>query len=464
MTVAIGLDRAAEAPVARARSFLLRGWVLEAFLLVAFVACEALGTRAMGQPLVYLVAGLTAVLVAAGIGRPAAERRVLALSGLITLLVAIPINRVSGATNVIIVVMAACAVLTVAAVLWSSAVLPRGWILVLSLTVAVAFVTVLSPDEAALFRFAPFLISFLPAFLLFGQAGPEEQQRVVRVVVLLAVAEGLFATVEPFLHLPQLWSASQINHFGIGVTLPNPLLGGIARAQGTLGHPLPLGVLLVVGVALLIRAVEARRSTKLLLAVPLATGLLMSGSRNSVAMALLVVAYFTPVAITIVRWVATSLVLLFAVLLAFASGVLNQAVTSDFEASGSVTHRSGAIDAVSRLVANQDLIHVLFGNGWSSTARLFELGLLQTDGFGVVDNELVLMLAQGGVVALLLLVGLVVMAFIGTTKVYRPPLLAISLTMFVFDVLIWPSSAALVGIVLAAGLQSLDPRARSRQD
>ena len=52
--------------------------------------------------------------------------------------------------------------------------------------------------------------------------------------------------------------------------------------------------------------------------------------------------------------------------------------------------RIGAIEAAyRRLVPTQDVVATFLGNGYGSTARLFEEGVLESDGFNAVDNELV---------------------------------------------------------------------------
>jgi hypothetical protein len=195
-------------------------------------------------------------------------------------------------------------------------------------------------------------------------------------------------------------------------------------------------------------------SARVLGTVVLAGGLLFSGSRNSILIAVVVVAYFfSSRRMTAVRFATASAVSLLAIGVSVAGDLLTSATTQEVAASGSVTHRAGAYQAFTNLLAEQPIWTVLTGNGWASSSRMFASGLLQTDGLGAVDNEFVLILSQGGLLCLGLLATLVVLAGTRSSLALRPPLLAMVATMLVFDVLVWPSAGALLGLVLAAAAQ-----------
>lgn len=434
--------------VRRPRLLLTWFW-LEILLVASCAAFAVIGTRAKDVPLLWGIGIGVGLLVLGSIGAPAADRRVVALSGIVMLLIAIPINRLTGATVVIVTVLVSILLLAALALVAGRAPAPAGAALVIALVVLPLAVTIFSPDKAALFRFAPYAAAFLPGYWLFGQAGHAERHRILRVVLALAVFEGLLSMAEPFIGRPQFWGPAQLNSLGQPKTLMNPLLTHFARSQGTLGHPLPLGVLLALGLAILIRREGMSLTAKLVVGMPLVGGLLFSGSRNSLLIAIIVLAYFAAARATALRGIVVTAVLVLGGGLAVATGVLTANVESDFEASGSYTHRLGALGAIGRLFTDQTTWQLMIGNGWASTARLFAEGLMQTDGFGAVDNEFVLILAQAGLVGLLLLAGLLLYAVVRATPSYRPMLLAVGATLFVFDVLIWPSAAVLFGMVLA---------------
>jgi hypothetical protein len=432
-----------------AREGVLVGLRLEAALAVAAVAFVVVGPRAAGWPLAGLVLGGAVVLAVVALRKPDGERRVLAVSGILMLFTAVPINRLTGVSNVLLAMLAASALLTVVAFRPARSNLATPIWPAATLVLVAAFVTAVSPDHDGLIRFAPFLLAFVPLFVLGGQLGGQERERVLRFVVALAVVESLLAVAEQFLGNPQLWAPTQINNFGVAVGLANPFLPHLFRSQGTLGNPLPLGMLIAIAIAALTRGVRCNLVLKLVVGSTLFVGLVFSGNRNSLILAVIVVAYFASRSFRIVRATVATLVLAFVAVLAVAAGALNDAELTEVTASGSFTHRAGSVEAVTRLLTEQPLPQVLLGNGWASSARLFAAGLLQTDGFNAVDNMYVLLLAQGGLVCLVLLGLLLVGAVVRGGPAGRPMMLVIVATLLVFDVFIWPASAALTGLVLA---------------
>lgn len=451
MTQVLVPERSEARIVASDQRVVLTGWWFEGFLLLSGAAMAVLGLR---DELYWLIGLFTGLLLLAGLGARGEDRRTLALGGILTLLIAVPITRIADASLLLVEVSAAVVALAALALLAPGRPLPRGSLLVGLLTAALFVTTLFSPDQNALLRFAPFCVSFVPLYLLFGQSGDAVRVRVLRIVVLVALAESLLAMAEPFLRYPSLWAPAQLNALGLPKPLPNTLLPFV-RSQGTLAHPLPLGILLALAVGLLARnAVRVPLSARLAGTAVLAGGLLFSGSRNSILLAVVVVAYFfSSRRMTAVRFGTATAVSLLALGLSVATDLLTSATTRDVAASGSVTHRAGAYQAFTNLLADQPIWTVLTGNGWASSSRMFASGILQTDGLGAVDNQLVLILSQGGLIALGLLVTLVVLAVVRSGPVLRPPVLAMVATLFVFDVLVWPSAGALLGLVLAAAVQ-----------
>ncbi|MFD1720816.1 hypothetical protein [Amnibacterium endophyticum] len=451
----------ASAPSVRTR--ITAGPALEAGLLVAGALLVAVGAGSAradpGALLLGLYAGVLlvgAAAVALAIGASADVRRVVALETVLLLLVAVPVTRVASGGELIVAMGLAIAVPTVLA-LWRGGPLPRRWWLALALALVVVLggATLVAPDRYGLLRMAPFVLAFGSVFLLFGGASSAVRRRVLRFLLLLAVVQAVLAVVEPLLGSPGLWAAAKTTAAGVAKGLPNPLLAGLERSQGTLGHPLPLGVLLAVAVALLVRnAVALPVRVRLAAAVPLAAGLVLSGSRNSILLAVLVAVVLVP------RWRLgrrAVIAVAGAVAVLVVAALVAAPLLGVWLGSGSATHRAGALDAVPGLLTEQTPPAVLLGNGWASTSRMFGAGLLQQDGLRAVDNELVLLLSQGGLVAVALFVALLVLALVRAERTLLPVVLVIAATALVFDVLAWPSSAALTALALA----SAPARARS---
>jgi len=300
--------------------------------------------------------------------------------------------------------------------------------------------TAASSDPGAGFRLVLTVVAVIPALSLPGALDQRGRRTAVAALVSLGVAQGVVAALEPSLFPEHLWVPAQRGADGLPVPLLNELLGnGAERSQGTLGHPLPLGLVLVACVALTVRGLpDLRWGVRLLLLAPLFAGLVAAGARASFLLAVVVVVVFGGRRTTVERVYA-------AVAAAGAAGfaLTTTAPPSLGEAaeSGSVSHRLGALTAAQDLLARQDLVHVLFGNGFGSIGRLFDEGLLQDDGLRAIDNQFVSVLVQGGLTAVVLLAAVVVGAVVAAPPQLRPALLSCLASLFLFDVLAWPSVA-----------------------
>jgi hypothetical protein len=436
------------------RASLLRSWRFEALLVLAGVALVALGAGSArsGSALALLPLDVALLVLAGGVvalasGADGSTRRFAACAGILLMLVAMPFTRIPSGGEVTVALALATAALTVLGLVGTRLHVTRAGIVGAVLVVALAGVTAASPDRYALLRFAPFVLAVAPLFLLQNGSDDGARRRTLRFVVVLGVAEAILAIAEPLLGSPQLWAPAKITAAGLAKTLPNPLLPELVRSQGTLGHPLTLAVLLLVAVALLVRdAAGLPARLRVVLGAVLGAGLLASGSRSSLLLAVVLVIVLVP------RWrLGRHAVAVAAVVVAVvATGVVVAVpVLAGWVASGSTTHRLGALDAVPTLL-RQPPIRLLLGNGWASSSRIFDQGLLQNDGLKAVDEQFVLMLSQGGLLALALLVALLVLALRGAGRALLPAVLAVAATMLVFDVLAWPSSAALTALVVGA--------------
>ena len=432
---------------------LARTGPLEAALLVAgalLVVIGAGGARSgSAVALLPLYAGLlvlTGALVAVAWRAAPDVRRAAAAGGVLTVLVAVPFTRIPSAGELIVCIAVVSAALCVLGLRGARVRVPRA-VLVLggALLVLLAAVTAVSPDRYGLLRFAPLVLAVVPVVLLVGGASAPVRLRVLRLAVLLAVAESALAVVEPLIGAPQLWAPAKITAAGVAKTLPNPLLPELVRAQGTTGHPLVLGVLLVAAVALLVRNAAALPARlRVTAGVLLGLGLLASGSRNSILIAVALVVLFVP------RWRRdrrTVAILAGAAVVLVVAAVVATPLLEPVLASGSATHRLGALDAVPGLLA-QPPAQLLLGNGWASSGRMFGAGLLQDDGLQAVDDQFVLLLSQGGLVALVLFVALLVVAAMRARREASPLLIAVVVTCCFFDVLAWPLAAAVTALAL----------------
>ncbi|TXR56374.1 hypothetical protein [Quadrisphaera setariae] len=360
---------------------------------------------------------------------------------------AMPATRMSGGTPLQLM-MVGGAGLTLAVLLGRGTVKGSPWVgAVLALFAVMLASTAASHDQGAGFRLLLTVIAVLPALSLPGALDARGRRTVVASLVALGVVQGVVAAVEPTLFPEHLWVPAQRGADGLPVPLLNELLGnGVERSQGTLGHPLPLGLVLVASVALTVRGMPGLRwGVRLVLLVPLFAGLVAAGARASFLLAVVVVVVFGGRRTTVER-------VYLAVAAAALGGVALSAATppslGDTAESGSVTHRLGALTAAQELLARQDLVHVLFGNGFGSIGRMFDEGLLQDDGLRAIDNQFVSVLVQGGLAAVVLFSAVVVASVAAAPPTLRPALVSCVASLFLFDVLAWPAVAFVIFLLM----------------
>lgn len=271
----------------------------------------------------------------------------------------------------------------------------------------------------------------------------------VVVLGLLEVALGLveFVTGDP---VPWGLRHRDVNAYVLVNTL---LPGGLERVQGTLGHPIPYGVVLCVAFVV---TITARRRVpgpvRVLVGSALVAGMLLSGSRSIVLAAVLAVAVLI-VSATEGRGVVRAAAALLGVVVVVVVFVDELGVASDrFLSSGSYENRAGTLRSVPRLLG-RPFAEVLFGSGVGTVERLYDEGLFPQDGFWVLDNQLVTTLATQGVIGVALMIAVLVVALTTRDPLARA-LCAVFVGMLVtFDYVFWPSMT-----VLAAGATALAGR------
>lgn len=385
-------------------------------------------------------------------------RTELALVVGLSVFVTFPITRVEGITS---------SGLSVFSVLWAiiaatgligtkvSASPGRAVVLVLALGLLTA-TAVFGSRGGLLVLMSGSLVPGVTCFFLARRLDSEGLVRVSIGIVALATAQSLMAITEPFLFPAHLWAPAARGASGNIVPLLNGLLGAaVERSQASLGHPLPLGFLLAAGLALILRVIPARTLVKFLLVALLLAGLIFSGSRSSLILAIGLILFIGPKRLSAPRLLTVSLAFAGGLYIAWAAGVFNSSALTDFAASGSYTHRLAAYEAFSKLVFGQSLVPAVLGNGSGSTQRLFDAGLLQTDGFHVVDNEFVLMLSQGGLVALIAFIALCLRSLFCRNWRWRGAALVVVTNSLIFDWFSWPSCSSLGLFCLGAALAGI---------
>ncbi|MDT0168114.1 hypothetical protein [Pseudarthrobacter sp. BRE9] len=370
----------------------------------------------------------------------------------LTLLMLVPVQNIGGFGSLKIGVLCAVAALAVAGALrrWRSfRDRPAGLWLFLVYLCVLALATPRSDSPSSWNLLIGAAVAGLSISILFVLMNPEERKSALNFVVFLASCEAAYALFELVAKRPPLWGYWSVGSSGAPNIMVNQIDTALIRSQGTLGHPLPLALLLLAGLALVIRGAGPKRPI-LRVAVfgLLAAGCFAAGSRSAmlVAVVLLFLAIGTKRRLIIAG--AGSLLLVLTVLIAAAAGFFQSEVYERFVASDSLSHRNGALDAVPGLLTNQDLVNVAFGNGYYSAPQLFREGMLQVGNFYAVDNQAVMTLVEGGLVGLAILATLIVLAIIRIDVAARMGLLSVAVFFFSFDVLSWPSGMTLFGMFI----------------
>lgn len=287
------------------------------------------------------------------------------------------------------------------------------------------------------------------AFLLIVATDVVQRVRIEQFVVIAAAAESLYAIVEVARGLAPLWR-------GGAMGLESQIIPGLTRSQGTLGHPLPLALTCVTAIGLLLaRRYEAPRAATIGGITLLAGGIVASGSRSALAIVAILLAFSIGRRAWSVVTIAVLAVTLGAASLA-AAGFFQSATYLNFIRGDSLSHRSGALSAVPRLLDSQDLGSILFGNGYFSAPYLFARGLLQQGNFYAIDNQLVTSLVEVGMVGMLLLVALSILCWSRAGR-YRLLVVGLVAFFFTFDILSWPSAATLFCVVVALVARGSEP-------
>lgn len=245
---------------------------------------------------------------------------------------------------------------------------------------------------------------------------------------------------------------------------PLPLVKGHIRVMGTMQHPIPFSLFLVIAIVLVVSNVAAIGGAKRLgLALLLLSALYIAGSRSAfIALA----AGITVLAVHFTadrKWLRNIASLgLVAGLLALSIGGQVGRVGRELADSGSYLQRKSSMDSFTSLIHRSGLQEML-GSGFGNVETLYREGYLYSPfGFEEVDNWFVYCLGTLGIVGLVAFVVLLIHLIIRGNRVTRALLAVYVMFFFAFDVFIWASMALTFIIVIGAGItQKANLRERS---
>lgn len=422
------------------------------------------------------IGALLILMVGAGIATFALPAVWLAAGGLVFILafaVAIPVNAASAVLSVgplggvPLFAFLCAAVAGISLVRAGPAVLLRGGsitLLAVALAVMIATSTVAngSPD---LLVSASNVVIWLSAFVLALCLPVRFIPMVLTFWVLLGIIEASYAIYEFIARPPVLYGSLLPADYAIGATTSEA--SNLSRAQGTLGHPIPLGTFLVTAFTLAMWAVKVPSGRglfwlRIVVFGLLAAGALVTLSRSSWVVLLVVAAIglasrYASLAMR-VQVIAIGAVSVFVVL----QTPLGEGITeyiANLGNTSSFSQRSASLQSVPAILGS-GVVTTLFGFGAGSQALLYTLVDLQSVGnLRVIDNQYITFLAEIGLVGLAAFIGIMIAATVSVRRrVLASPdapgtrlcwgiwvsLLAPLIAIFFYDGLSWPSTSILI--------------------
>lgn len=319
------------------------------------------------------------------------------------------------------------------------------WLAFLAYTATVTLVTGSSSIATVIATFVTPVVAVLAA----RRMGARDLLAFAKVIFTVAATQVGLCLLEISVLGQPIWGYRNVGADGQPVLRFNPFFGdAILRAQGTLGHPILLALLMLLTFFLAVSRITAANRTLRVAGVTIAlAGLLLSGTRSAAIAFVVALAYSAISTSGLVRRTRNVVALIGVGALAFILDFGLQRMIINLLESDSLGHRVDGWAATSDLLG-RDPLAVLFGTGVNSEQSVFSAGFLQQDGFNVIDNQLITTFVTSGLVGLAIFVGALMYSWARTTSDGRALLLSIAVMFFSFDLTTWHISLAIVTIAV----------------
>ena len=330
--------------------------------------------------------------------------------------------------------------------------LPKSTIIVALLSLMLVLPTVIQTDMSTTAKSVGIGAMWVLVFLGAANLRRDLRPRIAVAVIVAACAEAVLAILESLVKLEvvreQITGSAAEQEY---ILRDNLILGDWTnRAQGTLGYPIPFAAFLTIGlfVALLSGVIRSRlliAATVLLIL----SGIVLSGTRSAaVALAVGLATWCVSLIISAVvhKKKLPGLKLAITATLVVGAGVAAFLARAVLIGDFSLLHRGAVIDTAWGL-RDLPLLRLLFGSGYNTSGKLFDEGILTTDGLQTIDNALISQVIASGLVGLVLLLVILVLAIKRADIATRSVLTAIIAFYFFFDVMAWH---AMTGVLFVA--------------
>lgn len=319
---------------------------------------------------------------------------------------------------------------------------PRQGLVVLLLALMFLIPTAVQGDLSTTAKAAGISLAWLFAFLASTNLKSSDRRVLLSVILWAGCFEALIAIGESLLNWAFIrdFIAGSADEGGY-IVRPNVILGDWTnRAQGTVGYAIPFGAFIVIAILIaIVSDLISSRSLKWITVGLLSVALLLSGARSAIVALALGIAVLLVVSIVRARKAGRKPPMLVGTLIAFGALVVlglgffvKAMLTADF----SLSHRGGVVASAANMFT-LPAPQVLFGSGYNSAQKLFDAGILHTEGLGVVDNTFLTQFIFSGEVGVALLLCTIVLAFVRSDVLGRAALAAFTTLFFFYDIFNW---------------------------
>lgn len=315
------------------------------------------------------------------------------------------------------------------------------WALVAAFGVGAVYAS----SSDALLDVAKFGLTVLPIAMVARRLDGTGQRHLARWVIWLAVVEAVLALTQKLYATPAIWGWVGIP--GVPTAGVNPLWAEPAgRAMGSMGHAIPLGLLL--GAAAILAVLSAaleRRSTQGLTVALMFAGAMAAGSRSAIIVTAVVLTFALLAFPNRLRnfWTvwATSFVVVYVIVFV---DLRQLTLVESLSGSASLTVRQSSWNFFGQLWDERSFVENIIGSA--------DIQTLRAKGFFdpqfAIDNNFVTVFALAGAVGLALLLAIIV----GALRWSAPVGLTLSLFVvgmfFAFDIVQWQFPTALLVVAL----------------
>jgi len=331
---------------------------------------------------------------------------------------------------------------------WRQLRLPRSAVLMLLLCGGLVLPTLAQGDMTLAAKATGIVGLWFLIYVAAAHLTVAHRAKLLVVIVGAGCVEATLAVFESLLKWEAIRTYVTANASDGYIVRPNVILGDWTnRAQGTIGYAIPFGAFIVLAILIVVFGGVVRgRGWKAAIVGLLSVAILLAGARSAIAALAFGLGIGFVFTVIRARRMGVRVPGLKGMIIALtglvAAGLVffvRAIATRDF----SLAHRGGVVESAVNMIDLPPL-QLIFGSGYHSADKLFESGILHTDGERIVDNTLLTQLIFAGLVGLVLLIAVVTIAFVRSPILGKAVLAAVFTLFFFYDLASWHLSMFVV--------------------